>query len=97
MSATLERKKQAGENVMESAEESVDRKFKPRIARRLRAIDEDTLGRLLEVEEEIRKKISKAGATEDKEPNLPFLDHVWEGKNTPTDLARNHDHYLYDK
>ena len=32
-----------------------------------------------------------------KKPYLPFLDgEVWEGKDPPTDLAENHDHYLYD-
>ncbi len=24
-------------------------------------------------------------------------DNVWEGDNTPTDLAENHDKYLYDE
>ncbi|MCP4353756.1 MAG: hypothetical protein GY795_50560 [Desulfobacterales bacterium] len=42
--------------------------------------------------EEIRKKHAHA----EKNSSYLFLnDDVWDGKNTPDDLAENHDNYLY--
>ncbi len=36
--------------------------------------------------------------TEGKSARYLFLnDNVWDGDNTPTDLAENHDKYLYDE
>ena len=50
----------------------------------------------------IIEKINETGpmASMDKRNNSNFLflnDDLWDGENTPTDLAENHDHYLYDE
>jgi len=47
--------------------------------------------------EKIKEKDSMIIMDKRNSSNFLFLnDDLWDGENTPTDLAENHDHYLYD-
>ena len=48
--------------------------------------------------EKIREKDTIKISDEWKTSKLLFLNNdLWDGEGTPTDLAENHDHYLYDE
>lgn len=48
--------------------------------------------------EKIKEKATIKISDEGKIPKFLFLnDDLWDGENTPTDLAENHDYYLYDE
>lgn len=48
--------------------------------------------------EKIREKDTIKISDKRKNSKLLFLNNdVWDGEDTPIDLAENHDHYLYDE